>query len=92
MPYATVTLTDEFDLLRQKRLHLNLPQWSSTRARARKHVTRARARKFWYLLLNQLYCHGKRGRWLQFAGWLKGVNIGTLLQAASRVINLQFFT
>ena len=43
MPYATVTLTDEFDLLRQKRLHLNPPQWSSTRARARKHVTRARA-------------------------------------------------
>ena len=43
MPYATVTLTDEFDLLRQKRLHLNLPQWSSTRARTRKHVTRARA-------------------------------------------------
>ena len=43
MPYATVTLTDEFDVLRQKRLHLNLPQWSSTRARTRKHVTRARA-------------------------------------------------
>ena len=38
MPYATVTLTDEFDLLRQKRLHLNLPQWSSTRARARAQI------------------------------------------------------
>ena len=59
--------------------------------RARARITRARAHQFWYHFLNQLYCHEKRGRGPQFASWLKGIKIGTLLQAASWVINLRLF-
>ena len=70
--------------------HKKRPQWSSAQARARKHMTRARAQILISSPVNFIIVTNEFDD-PNFAGWLKGVKIGTLLQAASRVINLQFF-
>ena len=87
MPYATVTPTDEFDVLPQKTTPMK--QYSSARTQA--HDTRARANFDIYCQINFIIVTNEFDD-PNFAGWLKGVKIGTAtLGGQLGVINLQFF-